>query len=95
MTTIAPTCQFRPHEMPSGAPDQHFTPGTCAVKAGTPVRFDFHTGGTSATITGPQAPANTFTKPYGVKAVFTTPGTYTWTITNSVGSASDTVIVIS
>jgi plastocyanin len=87
-----PSCQFRPHVAVSGL-DPHYTPGTCTVSAGTPLRFDFNPGGATASITGPQAPTRTFTGPYGLKVTFDAPGTYTWTITNSVGSASDTVTV--
>jgi hypothetical protein len=71
----------------------YYTQGTCVVKAGVPVKFDFNPGNDPATISGPKAPTTTYTKPSCVKVTFDSPGTYTWTITNGLGSATDTVTV--
>ena len=67
------------------------------VKVGELATFDFNVGGLDATVSGPGAPTRNYTsdKPaYTARTKFTQPGTVTWTVTNSDGSAEATITVV-
>lgn len=64
------------------------------VKAGEWATFDFNALGSSARITGTDAPSSTYTGAGTVRRNFKTPGTVEWTITNGEGSTTATLTVV-